>query len=444
MIMKKLAVFFFLAVISMFCGKFAFAQGKYGADSAECIKYLSYYQEYYKQKNYDAAIPNWRKAFSLCPPTANQNMLVQGTTLVRQLINQNASNPEYKQALIDSLMMLHDTRAQYYPKVAVTALNNKALDMINYIKDDDQALFDGLSEIAKVNGVSAKPNVYFFMVNSAVNLYNKGVFSAEKVIEVYEFAIENLAQIEQDSPSEELTKLTSDVENLFISSKVADCDQLVELFTPRFNADPNSLELSSNIVRMLSLTEGCTDKELFVQAAATMHRLEPSHTSAYFMYKIYSNRGEVDNAEEMMLQAINSDATGEEQDADYYFELAAFMVRSGKTAKAYNYAVKAVQLDNDKSIAGRAYLLMGTIWGSTVCQGNEIEQRAPYWVATDYMLRAKAADPSLGSECDKYLAQYRSFFPATADAFMYDVTDGQSYTVNCGGMTASTTVRTQK
>ena len=31
------------------------AQGKYGADSAECIKYLSYYQEYYKQKNYDDA-----------------------------------------------------------------------------------------------------------------------------------------------------------------------------------------------------------------------------------------------------------------------------------------------------------------------------------------------------------------------------------------------------
>ena len=58
------------------------AQGKYGADSAECIKYLSYYQEYYKQKNYTEALPNWRKAFKLCPPTASQNMLLNGMTLL--------------------------------------------------------------------------------------------------------------------------------------------------------------------------------------------------------------------------------------------------------------------------------------------------------------------------------------------------------------------------
>ena len=30
------------------------------------------------------------------------------------------------------------------------------------------------------------------------------------------------------------------------------------------------------------------------------------------------------------------------------------------------------------------------------------------------------------------------------EAFMYNFTDGQSYTVNCSGMTATTTVRTQK
>ena len=41
------------AALMFVSGTNVFAQGKYGADSAECIKYLSYYQEYYKQKNYD-------------------------------------------------------------------------------------------------------------------------------------------------------------------------------------------------------------------------------------------------------------------------------------------------------------------------------------------------------------------------------------------------------
>ena len=93
---------------------------------------------------------------------------------------------------------------------------------------------------------------------------------------------------------------------------------------------------------------------------------------------------------------------------------------------------------------GKANMIIGTIWGSIVCPGNDIEQRAKYWVATDYMNKAKAADPSLAEDCNNYIAQYRVFYPQTAEAFMYDVTDGQSYTVSCAGMRATTTVRTQK
>ena len=89
-------------------------------------------------------------------------------------------------------------------------------------------------------------------------------------------------------------------------------------------------------------------------------------------------------------------------------------------------------------------MLMGSIWGSTVCSGNEIERRAPYWVAVDYMVKAKNADETLAEDANNYIRQYSAYFPQTAEAFMYDVIDGQSYTVSCGGMRATTTVRTQK
>ncbi len=48
--MKKITMIL-TAVLALSAGMNAFAQGKYGADSAECLKYLSYYQEYYNQKN---------------------------------------------------------------------------------------------------------------------------------------------------------------------------------------------------------------------------------------------------------------------------------------------------------------------------------------------------------------------------------------------------------
>ena len=131
--MKKL-IPVILTISAMFLASDVFAQGKYGADSATCITNLSFYKEYFKQKNYDEALPSWRKAYKFCPPTANQNMLIDGTTLLRRLITQHAKDPSYRQALVDSLMTLHKTRAQHYPKYAVTAYNNMGQDMFNYIK----------------------------------------------------------------------------------------------------------------------------------------------------------------------------------------------------------------------------------------------------------------------------------------------------------------------
>ena len=84
--MKKFTFIIASAFMMIFGGNVMSAQGKYGADSAECIKYLSYYKEYYKSKNFDSALPNWRKAYSLCPPTANQTMLIDGTSLEINLI----------------------------------------------------------------------------------------------------------------------------------------------------------------------------------------------------------------------------------------------------------------------------------------------------------------------------------------------------------------------
>ena len=89
-------------------------------------------------------------------------------------------------------------------------------------------------------------------------------------------------------------------------------------------------------------------------------------------------------------------------------------------------------------------MLIGTIWGSQKCEGNDIEKRAPYWVAVDYMRKAKNADETLADEANKMIAQYSKYFPQQSEAFMFDVLDGASYTVSCGGMRETTIVRTQK
>ena len=442
--MKRIVLLIAVAAAALIGSSKVSAQGKFGADSIECIKYLSYYTEYYKQKNYDAALPNWRQAYKYCPPTARYSMLSDGTTLVRNLIQKNQSNPVYKAQLVDSLMTLYNQRVQYWPKYAVSSLNNMALDMYNYMKDEPVKLLEGLNNVVAQTKEKTRPNIFLFQLNTAVDLYKLGTLDAESVIEIFEKGVEylNEAPAKNDVEQRSIEKTLTDFESIFITSQVASCDNLIALFTPRYEADNQNLDLAKNIVRMMSLTEGCMDNDLFLNAVQTVYTLEPSHTSAYYLYRLYSSRGDVDNAVKFIEEAIAAEESDAAADANYLFELAAFSYKNGKNGKAFEAAQKVAELD--PAMAGKAYMLIGTIWGSTVCGGNEIERRAPYWVAVDYMTKAKNADPALADEANNYIRQYSSYYPQTAEAFMYDVTEGQSYTVSCGGMRAVTTVRTQK
>lgn len=441
--MKRLTIL--LATIAVVLGgNIARAQGKYGADSAECIKYLSYYDQYYKQKNYNDAIPNWRKAYKICPPQARQSIFTDGTVLVRRLIAENASNASYKRALIDTLITLHNTRAEYYPNYAVTAINNLGTDLVNYIKDDPQDLYNRLNKIIETNKAETKASILINDLNSAISLYQDGKLDAEEVINTYQRNLELLSQAKpaNDNEAEQNAKVKSDMEGLFITSKVASCDNLIALFTPRFDAAPTDYDLATNIVKMMSSTDDCTDNDLYLKAATTMYNTNPTPQSAYFLYRLNAARDNVELASKYMEEAINNPDIEPAAAADYNMQYATFCVKNGLSSKGFNAAQKAIDLDPNN--AGKAYYLIGTIWASTSCGGDEIARRSPYWVACDYMNKAKAADPSLTDDCNKMISAYSVYFPKTADAFMYDLTNGQSYTVSCGGMRATTTVRTQR
>ena len=445
--MKRIILVISFVAAAMFSSRIS-AQtpnDKYGPNSAECLKYISYYEEYYKQKNYDSAMPNWRKAYELCPVTSRYKILQDGTNLMRYLIKKNELNPAYKEKLVDSLMVIYQKRIDYWPKYKKSSLNYYATDMYNYMQDKPEELFNGLTGVVKELGAETDMKTFPIYMKVACDLYKDNKLEPEKVINVYEEIIGYLGSVNTEGneiKKKLVDKTVADVEGLFIGSQVASCDNLIALFTPRYEANPQDLELAKTIAGMMAKTEGCTDNDLFVNVMSTWYNLEPSASAAYMLYKLNSSRGDIEKATQYIEQAIASEDTDADTDAGYYFELAALSFKNGNNAKAIQAAEKAIEASD--IVDGKAYMLMGTIWGGIVCQGNEIEQRAKYWVATDYMNKAKNADPSLAADCNNYINQYKVYFPQTAEAFMYDITDGQSYTVSCGGMRATTTVRTQK
>ena len=440
--MKKITLVI-LTLSAMLLATNGFAQGKYGADSAKCVTNLSFYKEYFKQKNYDEALPSWRQAYRFCPPTANQTMLIDGTTLIRHLIQKNARNAAYRKALVDSLMTLHETRANNYPNNAQTTYNNMGQDLHNYVKDNNRRLYDGFELIISRVGEKVRPTTLLYDLQSAIDLFQAGELDAETVINIYQRNNDLLEKMQfaNDTEKTQGANVKNDMGSLFASSKVASCDNLVELYTPRLAADPDNLQLAQAIVKTMSMTENCDNNDLFLAAVTTMNKLDPSASSSYYLSRLHGARGNYAEAISYLESAIAGLEAGDSKTGDWTYELATLCFKGGQSGKAFEYASK-VAAENE-ALAGKAYFLIGNIWGSTRCGGDEIARRAPYWVACDYMNKAKAADPSLTDEANRYISQYSVYFPETAEAFMYDITKGQSYTVVCGGMRATTTVRTR-
>ena len=193
---------------------------------------------------------------------------------------------------------------------------------------------------------------------------------------------------------------------------------------------------------MMGNTEGCQNNDLFLKAVTKMHANEPSAASAYYLYKLHAAQDDNSTAVRYLEEALGFSDLDAATKANYQLELATFALKSGMNAKSFEAARKAAELDPANQ--GKAYYIIGTLWGSVRCGGNEVERRANYWVAVDYLQKAKAADESLTADCNRLIGSYSVYYPQKAEAFMYDIVDGQSYTVNCGGMHATTTVRTQK
>ena len=443
--MKKLTLILVAAMAVFSSGKVS-AQGKYGADSAECIKYLSYYTEYFKQKNYESALPNWRRAYALCAPTASENMFIQGTTLMTRVFNQTKDAAQ-RNAIVDTILALQDTRLAYY---SVTRkgdqkpliLNNKGKYMINYRSANAPYIYQNVGTIVDELGSKADGTLLVNLLQSSIAMYRENQLSADEVIATYDkvnACIEGFTP-KNETEEEDAMKVKSAIETIFADSKVASCENLIAIFAPRYQADPENLALVSNIVKLMNSAEDCASNDLYLNAVTSMYKLDPSYRSAFGLYRLNAARGNVADAARYLEEAILSPDSDAATDAQYYYEMAAFCYKNGMRGKASEAARKAVELDY--GYAGKAYLILGNLWASATCSSPQ-DKWARYWVAADYYQKARNADPGVADDAGSALGSVSHYYPEASEAFMYDLTRGQSYTVSCSGMTATTTVRVQ-
>ena len=410
-----------------------FPFGKTPEDSLKCRDNISLYSEHYGHRNFQMAYEPWREAFLNCPG-AQQNTFIRGLVLVRMKLNEE-TDPQRREAWIDTLMLVYDKRIEYWGHTSSSreglVTGRKAVELSQLRPNNIQEIYKMTSRAVELEKKNTQADVILVHMQSLVRLVDAGLKSAEDVLLVYDEVMDiidhNLEHNLQDKEYYEPAK--ERIDQMF--EPFASCENIVSLFTPRFQNNPEDIDLLERITSMLS-NSGCTEETLFYNATNNLHRLKPGAESAFLMGRLENNAQRNEKALEYFDQAVNL----YESDRDKFRALMLMADISFRNlrqfSRARNYALQASVLDPEN---GRPYILIGEMYAATAsdCGDNELTKNVAYWAAVDKFTQARNVDQDsvVQERATQLINTYRQYFPNVETTFMYGLSEDDIYQVEC-------------
>jgi len=407
---------------------------KWGPDSVKTIQNISVYREFFKQKNYDAAMETWRSVFNDAP-CARETTHMDGITMYKAKLT-TEKNKERRTQIIDTIFMIYDVRSANFPENAGSIVGRKAVDMLNYTPEPNINVLNTFKRSIKLGGNNTEYFVMPYYFKVALKEFSAGQLTKEQVIEIYE-SMDKIIQynITAENNVDKYLEAKQSLDADLAGNIIKDCDEITALFEAKFKADPANKELRDLLFSLL-LSKGCTNKELFVTVAESKYTESPSATLALVLGRKYKDSDMSQSVK--YYEAAISRADNDSTKAAYTFELASVYSSNNQFSKARQTAMDAARL---LPRWGKPYLFIGDLYASSSRQcGSGIESQSVFWAAIDKYQYAKSIDPSVAEEANKKIGQYSGYFPRSEDLFFNNIAKGSSYKVGCW-IGETTTVR---
>jgi hypothetical protein len=412
-----------------------------GKDSINCIKNLSLYREFFKHNNYKDAIQPWRLVFGECP-AASERMYVEGITMYRKSI-ESSSSPERKVQLIDTLLLIYDRRIEYFGGGGKEGniLGRKGIDLLRYRRSDIEAVNEAYgylkSSIEKEKN-KTRDAVMITFISASITLNQKGKIDDGQVIEDYFMATEIIDKLLDKSSRWRRAKAS--IDDNMIKSGILTCNALNGYYEPQFEANKTDKEFLQKVIKFYDAS-GCDRADLYVSASEQMYRIDPGPESAHQLGILFIAKSDFNKAATYLQMSVAGEGIDDETRAEWYYELTVVTLANKDYCAAITWAGEAIIRKPDY---GKAYIALGdAMIASRDNLGDDFEKRAAFWVAADKYTKAKSVDPSVASDANKKLNDYKAQYPNHEEVFFRDLKDGDSYQVK-GCINEYTTVRSRK
>jgi len=434
-----LAVVGFISVYSQVTAQSESLNYGSGKDSIACVENLAIYQHRYKNEEKTGTfspetINAWRKAFNSCPQSSKNMYVPHGVNMYTTLYR-NEKDAVKKQKYLDTILLIYDRRIQNFGEEnKFIGLKGADLMLLNPAKYEEAFNMCKKSVDALGNKSEVKTLVMYMQAN--VSKFENNTCTKAEALQVYQQIASIFdANIQKGSQAHE--KQLPVIENMFLQLK-PECTDLVALYEPQYKANPQNVDVLKKIISNLGKT--CKDSDLYLQTVLNLDKIEPSALSKRSIAEMYVDKKQNNTAINYFKESIDLE-TDNNQKAETYYRMASITMGSASTSVAY--AQSALKLNPNM---GKAHLFIAAQYVNSI---NSCIDKAEYpdvakwtilWAAVDMCNKAKSVDPSVTSQANSQIANYRAHFPDAEALFGYNITEGAPMSFSCW-FTVNTTAK---
>ena len=405
----------------------------YGSDSVNCRKNLSLYTGYLSQKNFNDAALFWTKTQTKCPQL-KPNLYANGAYIYKQIIKQKAKEKAADVSLYkDTLYQIYDNWLANFGECNSTKAA-LAKDII-LIKDQKKfaksyALYKEV--MGKEPSILKSSDIKYFFVYTGMYMLKTGKIQCEEFLSNYE-VLSTICEnnIAKGNKPDKFLNVQNILDKKLGETPCASCDKLEEIYSNKYNTDPENMDQVKKIFGSLSNNK-CTESKLYLTLLDKVLNdpNNPPTAKDLFSAAIADyRRKDFPKAEDRFNRAlsISEDETQKQKIFEILFDIA-FTKKQFK--KGYEIANKLSDkcAANDKK--ARIIAASSTSYGKSTFDKSLI-----------YCLSLKYASNSCGKTPSSAINSWKAQLLPKSELIMIDKISGNSYNVSYWGQSVELKTR---
>jgi len=381
------------------------------------------------------ALIDWRQVLAEYPDST-EDLYIRAEAIYTDLFRTTG-----EKAYIDSVLMILSQRTLYFNNKPVNDLHKSLFLFENGGNDTlyTEECYSLLKEVADSFPDYIDHSYSVMLMAAAARSYSFNIIDTTEVLTAYLKAIGTVeAQLEVHPEDSHYISAANKIDSIFRSGGAMTCSSIEEIYSRKVDKDLHDTVLINKVFNLLTEMD-CTRSDFYYRLAVKLYANNRSADNAVRLAELNIARKNTDKVVGYFTEAFKAD-TSKTVQSEVLTRVAEWELSSGKRQEARDRGEHAWQL-NKKN--GKALMIIAEAYaGSKI--GDAFDNHSVYWVAVDYLMFAKAVDPSLKETADAKIKAWSKLFPTREECYYRNITDqGIVYSVG-GWISEVTKVRFRK